>query len=77
MIFMCNSLRMSVFPGDFESAKSLKNYKKNYSRGVVFAITWCQRVRLGLFTCGQVCFLPFLGGFLLLTENWLDLFTYG
>ena len=41
--FTRNSLKKSFFPGNLESATSLKNYKKN-SRGVIFVIISCQRV---------------------------------
>ena len=39
-----NSLKKSLFPGNLESAKSLKNYEKNNSQGIVFVIISCQRV---------------------------------
>ena len=37
-----NSLKMSFFPGHFESTKSLKNYEKNNSQGIIFVIISCQ-----------------------------------
>ena len=41
-----NSLKKSLFPGDFENKKSLTNYEKN-SQGIIFVIISCQRVKGG------------------------------
>ena len=41
--FTRNSLKKSLFPGNCESVKGLKNYKKN-SQGIIFVIISCQRV---------------------------------
>ena len=42
--FTRNFQKKSFFPGDFESANSLK-IKKNNSQGIIFAIVSCQRVK--------------------------------
>ena len=41
--FICNSLKKSFFPGNFEGANPLKNTKNN-SQGIIFVIVSCQRV---------------------------------
>ena len=39
-----NSLKMSLFPGHFESTKSLEIITRNNSQGIIFVIISCQRV---------------------------------